>query len=85
MTKTSLRGTLAVALLLGLATLQPSHAIFGIFSKKDRDRVPTKKEVAEHDRKASNLFAKAEANQKASKGKNKNKRKKKRKKCGVQQ
>ncbi|MDF1789749.1 MAG: tetratricopeptide repeat protein [Verrucomicrobiales bacterium] len=69
MTKTSLRGTLAVALLLGLATLQPSHAIFGIFSKKDRDRVPTKKEVAEHDRKASNLFAKAEANQKASKGK----------------
>ncbi len=68
MTKTSLRGTLAVALLLGLATLQPSHAIFGLFSNKDRDRVPTRKEVEEHDRKASNLFAKAEANQKASKG-----------------
>lgn len=69
MTKTSLRGTLAVALLLGLATLEPSHAIFGLFSKKDRDRVPTKREVAEHDRQAAKLFAKAEAFQHASKGK----------------
>ena len=68
MTKTSLRDTLVVALLFGFATLLPSHAIFGLFSKKDRDRVPTREEVAEHDRRASTLFAKAEANQKASKG-----------------
>lgn len=69
MTQTSLRGMLALALFLGIATVEPSHAIFGIFSKKDRDRVPTGKEVAEHDRRATALFAKAEAYQKTGKGK----------------
>jgi outer membrane protein assembly factor BamD len=63
-----LRSCLAVVLGFGLITQQPTLAIFGIFSK-DKDRLPTKNEVAKHDSEASKLFASAEQAQKAGKAK----------------
>lgn len=61
-------GSLAVALVLTLSSLAPCYAIFGIFSK-DKDRMPTKSEVAAHDRKAASLFASGEKAEEAGKKK----------------
>lgn len=58
------KSSLAVVLGMSLILSEPSYAIFGIF-KKDRDRVPTKAEVAQHDREATGWFAAGEQAQKA--------------------
>jgi|MDTC01.2.fsa_nt_gb outer membrane protein assembly factor BamD (BamD/ComL family) len=59
--------SLVVALLVSMACSQHSHAIFGIFSK-DKDRLPTKAEVARHDAAAAKLFAAGEIAASKSKG-----------------
>ncbi len=65
----TLRGSFLVVVLgLSFGALAPSHAIFGIFSK-DKDRMPTKKEVEQHDREATKLFAAGEDAQSAGKNK----------------
>ena len=49
--------------------MEPSLAIFGIFSKEDKNRMPSKAEVAEHDRLASGWFARGEQASQAGKTK----------------
>ena len=59
----------AVALVLAVITPEPSFAIFGLFGK-GRDRIPTKEEVAAHDRHSTGLMAEAEKAQSAGEAKN---------------
>lgn len=58
MTRT-IRSAWWVILCALLLSIEPSPAIFGIF-RKDKDRLPTKGEVARHDREAARLFATGE-------------------------
>lgn len=58
-----------LAIGLCLALCQPSHAIFGIFRGKNKDRMPTKEEVAAHDREAAKYFAAGEDAQNSGKTK----------------